>query len=158
MTIFEGTGCQTTKIYNRLCRKGVPNTVFKFFVRKTSYHLNLTRKTGFGGTFFPISVILLGRSDSPVGGPASTIYDFHENWYKTASSIVHSYTAYIRAYIITMHISIADLYSKSSKMENVTTHTSPTHPIPKSLVSEYLLFCFEISLKKHNVVFQISRR
>ncbi len=40
---------------------GVPNTVFKFFSQKPPYHLTYTRKTGFGGTFSPISVILLGR-------------------------------------------------------------------------------------------------
>ncbi len=39
----------------------VPSTVFKFFSQKTPFRLTKTRKTGFGGTFSPISVVLLGR-------------------------------------------------------------------------------------------------
>ncbi len=39
----------------------LPNTVFKFFPQKFPYRLNESQKTGFGGTFSSISVILFGR-------------------------------------------------------------------------------------------------
>ncbi len=62
ITIFEGTVRSTPKMNVTFSvGKGVPNTVFKFFPKKKPYHLNLTQKTTFGGTFSPISVVLLGR-------------------------------------------------------------------------------------------------
>ncbi len=62
MTIFEGKGRRTTKI-NAIIFWGnkLPNTDFKFFPQKKPYHLTRTQKTGFGGTFSPISVVLSGR-------------------------------------------------------------------------------------------------
>ncbi len=62
VTIFEGMGRRTTKM-NITFSLGnrVPNTVFKVFSPKTPYRPTSTRKTGFGGTFSPISVVLMGR-------------------------------------------------------------------------------------------------
>ncbi len=58
----EGMGHWTTKrLYLTFSiGNGVPNTAFKFFSSETLYHLDLNpKKTGFGGTFSPISVVLL---------------------------------------------------------------------------------------------------
>ncbi len=40
---------------------GVPSTALKFFPQESPYRLNESEKTSFGGTFSPISVVLLNQ-------------------------------------------------------------------------------------------------
>ncbi len=62
MTIFEVKRRRTTKMSKTFsARNGVPNTVHKFFPQKIPYWLDEGQKTGFGGIFSPILVVLLGR-------------------------------------------------------------------------------------------------
>ncbi len=57
---------------------GMPNTVFKFFPQKPSYRLDESRKIGFGDTFSPMSMVLLGRLFSKIIG-------FTHEWTRTNS-------------------------------------------------------------------------
>ncbi len=60
MTIFQGMGRRMTKMNTIFSMgNGVPNTALKFFPQKSPYSLNESQKTNFGGTFSPISVVLL---------------------------------------------------------------------------------------------------
>ncbi len=47
--------------YNLFLGNEVPNTALKFFSQKPLYWLNKKQKTCFGGTFSPMSVVLLDR-------------------------------------------------------------------------------------------------
>ncbi len=59
MTMFQGMGCQTTKMITFSKGNKVPNTALKFFPQKLPYRPNESKNPSFGATFFPISVILL---------------------------------------------------------------------------------------------------
>ncbi len=81
MVIFQGIGCRTTK-KNITFSLGneIPNAALKFFPQKTTYRLKETKKIIFGGTFYPISVVLLDRlfpkkkkEDSPMSELAPTM-------------------------------------------------------------------------------------
>ncbi len=59
MTIFRRMGRQMTKINITFMENKVPITVLKLFPGKITYRLNESQKTIFGGTFSPVSVVLL---------------------------------------------------------------------------------------------------
>ncbi len=66
--------------------------------------------------------------------------NFRENWFK------------ITICIVTFYKYISILTFRDIQNENVTTTTSPTHPLLKSIVSRQSLFRSEISLKKQSEV------
>ncbi len=63
VTIFEGMvvlrSTKMNKTFSVVNR--VPNNVYNFFPRENPYRLNESQKTGFGGAFSPISVVLSAR-------------------------------------------------------------------------------------------------
>ncbi len=93
MTIFEVMGRQLTKMNITFSEgNGVPNTVLELFPQTNPYHLTQTRKTGFGGMFSPISVVLLGRLFPKTikfirGWTRTNHVNFIKNRFKTATCI-----------------------------------------------------------------------
>ncbi len=62
MIIFQGLGRRTTKMNTTFSMgNGVLNTALKFSCQKTPFRLNKSQKISFGGTFSPVSVVLLER-------------------------------------------------------------------------------------------------
>ncbi len=61
-TIFEGKERRTTKMnITFFVGNVVPDTVLKVFPQKIPCRLNENQKTGFGGTFSLLSMVLCGR-------------------------------------------------------------------------------------------------
>ncbi len=79
MNNFEGKERLTIKMnITFFMKNGAPNIILKFFLQKSLYRQNESQKTNFGGTFSPISVVLLGRLfpktiGLTMGGTASTM-------------------------------------------------------------------------------------
>ncbi len=89
MAFFAGTGRRIDKNeYNLFCGKGGTEYYFEVFSSKYPYRLNESRKTGFGGTFSLISVVLLGRLfPKPIEFIHEWIRTNHVNFMKIESKL-----------------------------------------------------------------------
>ncbi len=91
MIIFERTERRTTKMNITIFLgwgKWVPNIVIKFFSSENFIPSDLNPKTGFGGTFSPIPVVLLGQLfPKTIGFTHEGTHTSHVNFMKIDSKL-----------------------------------------------------------------------
>ncbi len=76
--------CQNTATFSM--RDGILNIALKFFPQKSPHRLNESEKPGFGGTFFSISVVLLGRLfTKTIGFTHGWAHTYPVNFFKISS-------------------------------------------------------------------------
>ncbi len=125
-TIFEGTGCQTTKM-NIIFTEGnkVPNTVFYVFSTKNSVPAEWKPKNRFWGHIF-LSIsgstgLIDSKNNKVLHGQTCTN---HVNFMKIGLKLRPV------SCVLKYRICYRDLQNKK--------HNHPTSPLPKSMVSDYL--------------------